>query len=339
VSKPLVVLPRPLEDDFVVSRGAGPLDEVELIVVERIEPGDPALLQARILVDGIADQKVSGAELAAAMPRLRWIHSMTAGVDGLLSASLARRGILVTSGASAYAPAIAEYAFTAMTLLARDLPGHLVARTRGEWRDHELGGELFGKRLGIVGFGGIGRALARICTGAGMSVWGLRRATTGDPAPAERLLGPEHLHELLAASDFVVLAASLNPSSRGLIGRAELESMKPGAFLINVSRGALVDEDALATALAAGRLAGAMIDVTAVEPLPADSPLWKLPNLWITPHLAGGTRESRGRALAVLEQNLALHLAGRYDEMVNVVDVAHELGLQAGSEPSKGDRC
>lgn len=339
MTKPLVVLPRPLEDDFDVSDDAGPLKDVELTVIETIEPGNSALLQAEILVNGIGDQKVSGARLASAMPRLRWIHSMTAGVDGLLSGSLAERGILVTNGASAYAPAIAEYAFAAMTLLARDLPGHLVAGRRGEWSGHQLGGELFGKRLGIVGFGGIGRSLARICIGAGMSVWGLRRTTSGEPAPAERLLGPEQLHELLAACDFVVLAASLNPSSRGLIGRAELEVMKPGAFLINVSRGALVDEPALAEALRSDRLAGAMIDVTTVEPLPADSQLWKLPNLWITPHLAGGTRESRNRALAVLEQNLTLYLAGRHDEMTNVVDVAHELGLDAAHEPFKGDRC
>jgi phosphoglycerate dehydrogenase-like enzyme len=234
---------------------------------------------------------------------------------------------LVTNGASAYAPAIAEYAFAAMTLLARELPGLLVAGSRGTWSDHRLGRELSGKRLGVVGYGGIGRALARICSGAGMSVWGLRRTTTGDPGPAEGILGPDQLGELLSRSDFVVLAASLNPSSRGLIGAAELALMKPGAFLINVSRGALVDESALAAALAGGRLAGSMIDVTAIEPLPPDSPLWTLPNLWITPHMAGGTHESRDRALRVFERNLSRYLAGRRDEMLNVVDVAHELGL------------
>jgi phosphoglycerate dehydrogenase-like enzyme len=338
VTKPLVVLPRPLEDDFVVSGDTGPLNDVELTVVETIELGNPVLQQAEILVNGIGDQKVSGAELAAAMPRLHWIHSMTAGVDGLLSASLTERDVVVTNGANAYAPAIAEYAFAAMTLLARNLPGHLVASSRGEWGDHQLGGELSGKRLGIVGFGGIGHALARICTGAGMSVWGLRRTKT-NAGPAERLLGPEQLHELLAGCDFVVLAASLNPSSRGLIGRAELEAMKPGAFLINVSRGALVDEPALVDALVSNHLAGAMVDVTTVEPLPGDSPMWRLPNLWITPHLAGGTRESRERALALLKQNLALYLASRRHEMMNVVDLGHELCLNAEPEPPKGDRC
>src|SRR5262249_35294575 len=162
---------------------------------------------------------------------------------------------------------------------------------------------LSGKRLGIVGFGGIGHVLARICTAAGMSVWGLRRTKAADAGPAERVLGPEQLHELLAASDFVVLAASLNPSSQGLIGRPELASRKRGAFLTSVRGGALIDEPALGEALTSDRVAGAMVDVTAVEPLPGGSPLWKLPNLWITPHLAGGTRESRDRALAVFEQN------------------------------------
>jgi phosphoglycerate dehydrogenase-like enzyme len=253
---------------------------------------------------------------------------MTAGIENLLAAELLERRVLVTNASGAYAGAMAEYAFSAMVMLARRLPELLVAAADREWRDpHPLGRELSGQRLGIVGYGGIGRALARLSSAAGMSVWGLRRqAARAEDDPAERVLGPGDLGELLAASDFVVVAASLNPSSRGLLAHAQFEAMKPGAFLVNVSRGALVDESALAVSLRSGRLAGAVLDVTAIEPLPAESELWHAPNLWITPHMSGGTLESRARAFQILLTNCRAYVDERPDAMVNRVDLARELG-------------
>jgi phosphoglycerate dehydrogenase-like enzyme len=313
------VLPAGLEDDFDVARDTqGVLSRLDLRVVERPET---ALRDAEILVTGLSGQRAAGREFVRSMPGLRWVHSMTAGVEDLVCEELVERDVLVTNGAGAYATAIAEYAFAAMVLLARRLPELMLAGARRRWTEpHPLGSELAGKVVGIVGYGGIGRTLGRLCSGAGMTVRGLRRR------PGEGELGPEQLPELLAESDFVVLAASLNPSSRGLIGRAELGLMREGGYLVNVSRGALLDERALADALRSGHLAGAMLDVVAAEPLADTSELWDVPNLWITPHMSGGSRESRDRAFDVLVANVVHYLAGRLEEMTNVVDVRRELG-------------
>jgi phosphoglycerate dehydrogenase-like enzyme len=320
------VAPAALEDDFDLARDAdGVLDRIDLQVAA--DPG-PEVDGAEILITGLTTQTTPGAVFAAAMPRLRWVHSLTAGIEDLVSEELLRRGVVVTNGAGAYATAIAEYAFAAMVMLARSLPQLVVAHAEGGWvEEHPLGSELAGKRVGIVGYGGIGRAVAGLCCAAGMSVWGLRRRpAAGDQAPAERVLTSEDLSELLAESDFIVLAASLNTSIRGLLGPAEFEAIKPGACLVNLSRGALIDEAALASALKSGRLAGAVIDVTVVEPLPQSSELWRLPNLLITPHMSGGSRESRDRAFDILLANLGHYLAGHPEEMANVVDLKRELG-------------
>jgi phosphoglycerate dehydrogenase-like enzyme len=329
VSGPIVaVVPRPFEEDFETSADVdGVLRRLELHVVDDPASGSRGLRDGEILFTDFGGQVVSALELAAAMPRLRWLHSMYAGVEGLLAEPLLEREIVVTSSAGAYAEAMAEYAFAAMVLLARRLPELVVAAARREWRSpHPLGYELAGRRAGIVGYGGVGRALAAICRGAGMSVWATRRRAAREADdPAERVLPPEELDELLAASDFVVVAASLNPSSRELLGPRQLEAVKPGAFLVNVARGALVDDAALADALRSGRLAGAIVDVTAVEPLPPASALWDVPNLWVTPHMSGGTFESRARSFELMLGNCKAYLDGRLDELRNRVDLAREL--------------
>jgi len=329
------VVPRPLTDDFDTAADTDDvLGRIELHVVE--DPGRRSqhLDESEILITGISTQVVPALELARAMPRLRWIHSLTAGTEDLLAQELLERRVLVTNGAGAYATAIAEYAFAAMVLLARRIPELLLASSRREWRDpHPLGGELAGRQVGIVGYGGIGRALARLCASAGMSVWGLRRraAAREQRDSAERVLEAAALGELLEASDFVVVAASLNPSSRGLLGQAQFEAMRSGAFLVNVSRGALVDEAALAAALRSGRLAGAVVDVTAIEPLPVESELWDAPNCWVTSHMSGGTSESRRRAFELLLVNCIAYLGGDPDAMHNRVDLALELAVEGAA--------
>jgi phosphoglycerate dehydrogenase-like enzyme len=324
-----------LEDDFDLAADAdGVLGRLDLQVVERPESDQPALATAEILITGLSSQSAPGVEFVREMPRLRWVHSLTAGVDDLLFPELLERSILVTNGAGAYATAIAEYAFAAMVLLARKIPPLILEAGQHRWVDeHPLGSELAGKQVGIVGYGRIGHALANLCAGAGMVVWGVRRRTSiaAEP-PVARVIGADSLPELLATSDFVVLAASLNASSRGLLGLAELRLMKPGAYLINVSRGALLDQAALVAALTSGHLAGAMLDVTSSEPLPARSELWRTPNLWLTPHMSGGSSESRDRAFGLLLANLRCYLAGRPDEMANLVDLHHELAAHTARE-------
>jgi phosphoglycerate dehydrogenase-like enzyme len=325
------VIPCPLSDDFDLRVDTdNVLGRLQLCLVAEPSSGDPALDEAEILITGISTQAADPHDLVRRMPRLRWIHSVTAGVDDLVSEQLLERQILLTNGSGAYAIAIAEYAFASMVMLCRGIPELISAHERRAWRgEHALGSELAGKRVGIVGFGGVGRSLARLCTAAGMSVWALRRTSVkvDESDPVERVITPDQLPELLAASDFVVLAASLNPASRGMVGHAEFGAIKSGAFVLNVSRGALIDEAALTSAITSGRVAGAMLDVTAVEPLPKQSDLWHLPNVWITPHMAGGTHESRERAFRVLLANVDNYLAGRVGSMVNVVDVQRELTI------------
>ena len=180
---------------------------------------------------------------------------------------------------------------------------------------------LRGKRLGIVGYGAVGRELAAAARALGMSVWATKRSPLFLSAePLDRLLPPDGLGEMLAESDAVVLCASLNRTTRHLIGEGELAAMKPTAILVNVGRGGLIDEDALVRALHDGRLRGAMLDVTAEEPLPAESPLWTAPNLLITPHISGNAPESWDNQVDFFCRNLRLYLEGSPGRMGNLVD-------------------
>jgi phosphoglycerate dehydrogenase-like enzyme len=285
---------------------------------------DPDVSRAEIAVTGSYDRPFE--EIVVDMPSLRWIHSTSAGIDALLdSPEIEARGLLLTSSAGVYAPAMAEYAITAMVFLARGWSTWLESQRERRWPDRSSSGtSLHGKVLGIVGYGGVGRRLALAAKALGMTVLATRRTPLVTSAEAlDVLLPPEALSRLLADSDFVVVSASLNSTTKGLIGDRELRTMKQGAFLINLSRGALIDQDALVQALTDRRIGGAVIDVANPEPLPSDSPLWNAPNLWITPHVAGDTVEGRQAAIDLLCENLRLYLTGEADRMANLVDVRH----------------
>lgn len=280
--------------------------------------GPPDALEA--IVTGIEEAVF---ERLIAAPELRWVHSISAGVEHLPLATMAERGILLTNSAGAYAPAMVEYALAGMIMLARNLPSWLDGQRERRWLDADAfeASLLRGKRLGIVGYGAVGRELAAASKTLGMEVWATKRSPvflSGEPV--DRLLPPNDLSELLAASDFVVLCASLNRSTRHLIGDAELAAMKPSAVLVNVARGGLVDEDALVRALHEGGLAAAMLDVTTEEPLSPQSELWTAPNLLITPHISGNAPESWRWEVEFLCSNLRLYLDGTPERMGNLVD-------------------
>jgi phosphoglycerate dehydrogenase-like enzyme len=322
-----LVLLRPLSDDFELTPAAREvLDLVEIEVVRDVASSADALATADVLVAGISTEALDPLELAREMPNLRWIHTMTAGIGTLATGELVEREIVVTNASGAYATAIAEYVFAALVMLRRGLPELLVTRAQHQWSEHGLGRELAGTQVGIIGFGGIGRRVAMLCAHAGMQVRAIRRRpAAGDQRAAVHVGPPGELDELLATSDAIVLSASSNRSTRHLIGARELALMPRHAVLVNVSRGELVDEAALAAALRDGAIAGAMIDVTAEEPLPAASPLWSLPNLWITPHMSGASVESRARSLDLLVENLRRYLSDGPGDLVNRVDVALDL--------------
>jgi phosphoglycerate dehydrogenase-like enzyme len=234
---------------------------------------------------------------------LRWVQSGSAGVESPAFYDLLKRGIRLTNAAGIHAEPIAQYVIMQMLNRIKRTRAHFELQAAHRWESIG-GGELTGLTVGIVGFGGIGRAVARLAKPFGMRVVGSKRTRVEDPA-LDLLYSPEQLGSLLAESDFVVLAAPESEHTRGMIGVAALEQMKPKALLINVARGGLVDEEALADALRRKRIGGAVLDVTATEPLPETSPLWDLPNCVITPHDSAFSPLSLERTLELFLENLS----------------------------------
>ncbi len=224
--------------------------------------------------------------------RLRWVQCMSAGVNTLLTPELTvAEHITITSTKGPMGPLMAEHAVLLMLALARDLRGFLQDQTERRWRfladeNQRAMTQLYEKAIAILGVGAVGGNLARICkVGFGMQVLGMTRTHQDNPH-VDRYFDRAALHATLSEVDIVALCLALTPATEQIIDRAALAAMKPTAYLVNVARGRLVDETALLEALYAGRLAGAGLDTTVVEPLPAESPLWTLPNVIITPHVA-----------------------------------------------------
>jgi phosphoglycerate dehydrogenase-like enzyme len=263
---------------------------------------------------GDAEAIVGGFRLPPAIldgaPRLRWIQTVNVGVERLPLAALAERGVVVTNVRGVNVAQLGEHALMLMLSFVRAMPELYRRQATATWRSGWEKGlalaELSGARLGLVGYGQIGRAVAARAKAFGMEVWALRRsasATSDDLA--DRILGPGGLHDLLGACDHVVVVAPSTPETRGMFDAAAFARMKPGAYFYNLGRGDLVVQDALIAALQEGRIAGAGLDVTTPEPLPADSPLWTLPNVIITGHSAGDTPGELDRAMVFFADQLA----------------------------------
>jgi phosphoglycerate dehydrogenase-like enzyme len=293
----------------------------------RGEEGEAPLDDVEIAVYGLYEGPLSFRELAARMPALRWIHSTGAGMDSFVSPELADRGVIVTNSAGVYAPAMAEYVLAGMVSVAREFRRLSAQQDERRWNHEAVSGtELFGKRVGIVGYGATGRYIAMVCKALGMDVWATKRKpmlTTGEPV--DRLLPAGDLHELLAASDYVVVTTSLNSTTRHLLGDAEFRAFKPGAVLVNVARGGVVDQDALLAALDEGRVGGAFLDVVDPQPLPPESPLWSHPRVTITPHISGGSPEGWARSMDLFCSNLPLYLDGDVARLGNLANLADHL--------------
>ena len=240
-------------------------------------------------------------------------------MEGLLTPGFAAGPVTLTNAQGIYATPIAEHVIALMLCFSRGLNYLIRNQEAREWR-HSRVVELSGSTLGIIGIGGIGNEVARRAKGLGMRVVATRRRPDRPSEFADEVRGSEALPWLLRESDYVALCAALTADTRHLIGAPELAMMKPGAYLINIGRGGLVDEAALVTVLREGRLAGAGLDVCSQEPLPGDSPLWDLPSVVITPHLAGSSPHSHGRLMDLFCENLRRYLGG--EELLNVVDKA-----------------
>jgi len=251
-----------------------------------------------------------------AATRLRWLQAMGAGVDWVLVPELPR-GVVVTRVPGVFGPWMAEYVLGWCAFVTQRVETYRAAQRERRWIETVLPGRLRGSTLAIVGLGDIGRTIARQARALGVRVLGVSRA--GAPVSGvDRVYRARELRRALAAADWVVLTVPLTPATRHLIGAAELAAMRPTAWLLNIARGPIVDDAALIDALRRRAIAGAILDVFATEPLPADHPLWGLANVVVTPHIAGPSTPDE--MAPVFNDNLARFLAGR--RLRHVVDRA-----------------
>jgi phosphoglycerate dehydrogenase-like enzyme len=252
-------------------------------------------------------------------PALRLLQMTSAGIDKLDPAIWQQ--VVVCNGNGISAEPIAEHVLMVLLMLARDAPRLLRSQQQRHWDRGVAAREISGMTLAIVGMGAIGGAVARRARALGLRVLALRRSVSqrGADDLADEVYPPHDLLHVLARSDAVVLATPLTPETRGLIGAAELAAMRPGSFLINIARGAVVDEPALIAALQSGQIGGAALDVFAQEPLPTDSPLWGMENVIITPHSATRSDRANERMSALVCENLRRYLAG--EPLRNLVDL------------------
>jgi phosphoglycerate dehydrogenase-like enzyme len=256
--------------------------------------------------------------------KLKWIHSTAAGVAQLMYPELRDSGILVTNPRGVFSVPMAEHAMGLLLALARNFLDSVRQQDLSHWSQQDLWDnpqhltELNGQVLLIVGYGSIGRELARRAKALDMRLWGVTRSGKGDLTYAERIVPASQLEEVLPQADFVVIAAPETPETKHLMGAPQFARMKPGARLINVARGSLLDEAALVRALESGALGGAALDVAETEPLPPESPLWRAPNLLITPHTSAVSDRLWSRESSLLMDLLESWFDGR--EMFNRVD-------------------
>ncbi len=254
--------------------------------------------------------------LIATIPDLRWIHTISAGVDHLLSPTLRESDVVLTNASGVFDIPIAETVLAYMLAVVKRLPEFLDQQKDHRWKTLDLR-ELHGLTLGIVGLGSIGSQVARLCRPFGMRILGLRRNPRPSPV-ADEVLPHTRLHDLLGRSDFVLISIPLTDETRGLIGREELAAIKPDGWLINIARGQIVDQEALIEALREGSIGGACLDALAQEPLPEDSPLWDFPNVIITPHNSWSSPHIQEREIELFLENLRRYVAG--EPLLNVVD-------------------
>ncbi len=270
------------------------LDRVRFVPGVHVSDDDMARVHVAFLsMDMWPHSTPSYMKVCLEAPNLRWLHSGSAGVDHPVFRMLIDRGTRLTNSSGASGRSIAHHVVMSLLALRRDLPGFLRDQAAGQWCTRDVG-DLEGTTVGVLGMGPIGAESARLAVELGIHVVGMRRTVAGDEPCETWTL--DRLHELLPQLDAVVLALPLAAETRHLIGAHELALLPSGAHLVNVGRGELIDEAALIDALRSGHIGAAALDVTEVEPLPVDSPLWALPNVIVTPHSSGSTASTLRRA-------------------------------------------
>jgi phosphoglycerate dehydrogenase-like enzyme len=280
-----------------------------------------------VALAGAADAVIGfcSAELLAAGPKIRWVQTYSAGVERCVSVPAVReRDILVTNMQRVAGPVMAEHVIAMMLAFARGLDFYIPERLQGRWTTEvpppTRMTTVEGKTVLVVGLGGIGTEVARRAHGLGMVVDAVRASGREGPDYVREVGLPPDLLRLAARADFVVNTTPLTPETRGLFDAKFFDTVKRGAYFFNVGRGQSVVQPALVAALRDGRLSGAGLDVTEPEPLPPDDPLWRLPNVILTPHVSTRSELGDAAAFAVVRENLRRYVAG--ERMLSVVDVS-----------------
>lgn len=252
---------------------------------------------------------------------LRWVHSFEAGVDRLLTPELRASDVTVTNAAGVYAPPLAEFAVLGVLFFYKRVRRLLRAQAAQQWDQHEVDA-LAGKVLGVVGYGGVGRACAEAARKLGMRIWAVRRHPERRERGVARTFGPGQLHQMLSGVDVLLAAAPLTPETHHMLDARAFAAMKAGGLVINVGRGPVIDEAALLAALHSGQVAGAALDVFEREPLAAGHPFWKMENVLLSPHCTDRTTDPYwvDLGMACFRDNFRRYRAGK--PLRNVVDKA-----------------
>jgi D-2-hydroxyacid dehydrogenase (NADP+) len=275
------------------------------------------LMAGADVIAAMGGVRIFSEALVSKAPRLKWIQAFTTGTDGVMRLKSLKREVLLTSMRGIHGPQMSEMALLMMIALARDYPRALRNQDRQVW-ERRPQKRICGKTVAILGVGIIGADLAKRAKAFGMEVIGI----TGTPRPLEgfdRMVSRAAMHEALGEADFVVVLVPYSPQTDRIVNAKALAAMKPHAYLVNISRGGVVDEEALVAALREKRIAGAALDVYAKEPLDPSSPLWKMDNVICSPHLGGQCDVYHEQVMEVMSENFRCFLENRTSEMVNLV--------------------
>jgi phosphoglycerate dehydrogenase-like enzyme len=316
MSLTLLVLADPSASWLKLLGSLGP--DINVIVSNEAEKLREFAPQADVIVNGSHNPQLLSAALPAAL-RAQWVHSLWTGVDNVLSPEVLASPLPLTNGRGVFRRPLAEWSIGAMLYFAYNMRRMIRQQQAGVWEAFTTE-EIQGKTLGIVGYGGIGSLAAELARPFGMRIVALRRRPElfHEDSVVDESFPPAKLNQMLAASDYVLLAMPLTGETRGMIGAAQIAAMKPTGVLINVGRGAVVDERALVAALEGGKIRGAALDVFAVEPLPAGHPFYRMENVLLSPHTADHVQDFVHLAVECFLENLRRFQAG--EPLLNLVD-------------------
>jgi len=293
--------------------------------------------------DTASSEELKEAEILYGMPtqamlrqaeKLKWLQATNSGIEKYLPTDVTRSEAIITNAAGFFTEALAESAIGMLLLLMKKFPQYCENQKKGIWHDEDADASIATSHAVVIGFGAAGMAIGRVLHAFGARVTGVRRQNLDVPCFADAVVTPDALPELLPTADIIMLALPHTAKTDRLMSAALFEKVKRGAYLVNIGRGKTVDQEALTRALQDGTLAGAGLDVFAAEPLPKEDPLWSMPNVFITPHVAGRDYMPLAleRNIAVFKENLKRYLQG--EELLNLVDrsIGYNAYYKAGGQ-------